>query len=432
LLYIIWSLHSGVGMKTVGLITGSAADVQTIRGLGLTLVEVDAIPDAIKIGAFPSTDETAWVFPFLLQYSGFLVVDCAFSVLSIHKIASKVDLWILNVHEAEFILNCTINSQDACEKAAEQLIALGVSSVLIKAVQQHESLWIHDYWSNGTHSFWLSQHRYAETNYPDAGSTFSTAITSALVLGYAIEDALIIAKMYVNQAIRLAKTELYYGSFPESELDLPYIASDPIYATPKQFKPSPYLGLYPVVDSADWVETLLKTGVKTIQLRIKERTDRLDDEMKRSIALAKEYQAILFINDHWDLALKYDAQAIHLGQADLDTADLEAIHAKGLLLGVSTYCYHEVARAHAINPSYIAIGPVYPTQSKDLDYAAQGIENLRRWKRTLNYPLVAIGGINNERIADVAATGVCGIALISAITQATDPQMATKQLLDRI
>ncbi|MDR3503805.1 MAG: thiamine phosphate synthase [Legionella sp.] len=419
-------------MKTVGVITGSAADVQTIQGLGLAFAEIDAIPDAIKIGAFTATDEAVLVTRFLHQYSGFLVVDCPLPPHSIHEIASKVDLWILNTHEAELILNCTINSPEACEKAAAQLIALGVSSVLIKAEHQHEPLWIHDYWSNGTYSFWLTQRRYAEVNYSEAGTTFSAAITSALVLGYAIEDALTIAKMYVNQAIRLAKTELYYGSFPESELDLPYIASTPLYSAPKPFNPSPYLGLYPVVDSADWVETLLRTGVKTIQLRIKERTDSLEDEMKRSIALAKEYQATLFINDHWDLALKLDAQAIHLGQADLDTADLEAIQAKGLLLGVSTYCYHEVARAHAINPSYIAIGPVYPTQSKDLDYAAQGIENLHRWKRTLNYPLVAIGGINLERIADVAATGVSGIALISAITQAADPQIAAKELLERI
>ncbi|CAM4484775.1 MAG: Thiamine-phosphate synthase [Legionella sp.] len=419
-------------MKTVGVITGSAADVQTIQGFGLAFAAIDAIPDAIKIGAFTSTDEAVRVFHFLHQYSGFLVVDYPLSIHSIHEIAYKIDLWILNVHEAEFILNCTINSQDACEQVAVQLIALGVGSVLIKAEQEHESQWIHDYWRNGTHSFWLTQRRYAEANYSDAGSTFSAAITSALALGYVIEDAVIIAKMYVNQAIRLAKTELYYGSFPESELDLPYIASAPLYSAPKPFKPSPYLGLYPVVDSADWVEALLKMGVKTIQLRIKQRTESLEEEMKRSIALAKEYQAILFINDHWELALKLDAQAIHLGQEDLDTADLAAIQAKGLLLGVSTYCYHEVARAHAINPSYIAIGPVYPTHSKDLDYAAQGIENLHRWKRTLSYPLVAIGGINHARIADVAATGVCGIALISAITQAADPQIAVKQLLDRI
>lgn len=419
-------------MKTVGVTTGCIADAQTIEGLGLALTEINTQPDAIKIGGATSADEAALLTRFLQQYSGFLVVDCPLPIHSIQEIAPKIDLWILNVHEAELILNDTINSQSACEKAAAQLIALGVNSVLIKAEQQHEPLWIHDYWSNGVHSFWLTQRRYTEANYSEAGSTFSAAITSALVLGYAIEDALIIAKMYVNQAIRLAKAGLYYGGFPEAELDLPYVTSAPIYSNPKPFKPSPYLGLYPVVDSADWVETLLKTGVKTIQLRIKERTNRLEEEMKRSIALAREYQAILFINDHWDLALKLDAQAIHLGQDDLESADLEAIQAKGLLLGVSTYCYYEVARAHAINPSYIAIGPVYPTQSKALDYAAQGIENLHRWKRTLNYPLVAIGGINHERIVDVAATGMSGIALISAITQAADPQIATKRLLELI
>ncbi|WP_058534728.1 thiamine phosphate synthase [Legionella saoudiensis] len=416
-------------MKTIRVITGSTADVLTVQGLGLTFAKRNVIPDAIKIGASTSADEAVQALHTLDQYPGFVVVDCSLPLQSIQKTGSKIDLWILKVHEVELLLNCIINSQEACEKAAAQLLAFGVNSVLIKGEQQREPLWVHDYWSNGTRSFWLTQRRYAEANYSGAGTTFSTAITSALVLGYPLEDALVIAKMYVNQAIRLAKTELYYGGFPEAELDLPYIASSPLHAAPQPFKPAHYLGLYPVVDSADWVEALLKMGVKTVQLRIKERTDSLEDEMKRSITLAKEHQATLFINDHWDMALKLGAEAIHLGQADLETADLQTIQAKGLLLGVSTYCYHEVARAHAINPSYIAIGPVYPTQSKDLEYAAQGIENLLRWKRTLSYPLVAIGGINQERITEVAATGVSGVALISAITQAANPQLAVKQLL---
>ena len=187
-----------------------------------------------------------------------------------------------------------------------------------------------------------------------------------------------------------------------------------------------------MVDSADWVETLVQLGVKTLQLRIKERTKTLEEEMQRSIVLAKKYQATLFINDHWDLALKLGAKAVHLGQADLDTADLEAIQGQGLLLGVSTHCYYEVARAHAIAPSYVAIGPIYPTTSKEMDFAAQGIERLQRWMRTLNYPLVAIGGINLEHMPDVVATGVSGVALISAITCAEDPRIATKQLLSLI
>ncbi|MGC1181736.1 thiamine phosphate synthase, partial [Legionella sp.] len=235
-----------------------------------------------------------------------------------------------------------------------------------------------------------------------------------------------------NKEIRLAQTTLYYGGFPEDEADLPYLSSTPLFSAPRPFKLSPHLGLYPIVDSYKWVETLVQLGVKTIQLRIKERTKLVEDEIKRSIALTKKYDVILFINDYWDLALKLGAEAVHLGQSDLDSADLKAIQHKEMLLGVSTYCYYEVARAHAICPSYIAIGPIYPTTSKKMTFEAQGIAMLRRWKRTLHYPLVAIGGISLERASEVVATGVSGIALISAITQAKDPRLATKQFLSLI
>ena len=113
----------------------------------------------------------------------------------------------------------------------------------------------------------------------------------------------------------------------------------------------------------------------------------------------------------------------------METADLEAIRQKGLFLGLSTHCYYEVARAHGVCPSYVAIGPIYPTTSKEMPFSAQGITMLKRWKRTLEYPLVAIGGISLDRAPDVVATGVSGVALISAITQAEDPQQATRQLL---
>lgn len=123
---------------------------------------------------------------------------------------------------------------------------------------------------------------------------------------------------------------------------------------------------------------------------------------------------------------------MHLGQEDLDTADIDALQRQGLYLGISAYCDAEVTRAISVRPSYIAIGPIYPTHSKDLPVAAQGVEQLQHWQHTLNYPLVAIGGINKERIADVAATGVSGIAVISAIMEAVDPKKATQELLSFI
>jgi rhodanese-related sulfurtransferase len=115
------------------------------------------------------------------------------------------------------------------------------------------------------------------------------------------------------------------------------------------------------------------------------------------------------------------AYGVHLGQEDLNDADVHKIHAAGLRLGISTHCYYEVARAHAYHPSYIAIGPVFKTDSKIMSFPPQGLDRLHYWRRLLpNYPLVAIGGINEMNMQDVLATGVDGVAMISAITKAKD------------
>ena len=198
------------------------------------------------------------------------------------------------------------------------------------------------------------------------------------------------------------------------------------------FPPVPFrLGLYPVVDSVAWIERLLAAGVKTIQLRIK---DKQDDEVEAdvitAIALGRRYDARLFINDYWRLAIKHQAYGVHLGQEDLETTDIEAIRAAGLRLGVSTHDDMEIDVALAARPSYIALGHVFPTQTKQMPSAPQGLEQLARHiDRLGDYPTVAIGGISLERAPAVLATGVGSIAVVSAITQADDWQAATTQLL---
>jgi len=198
------------------------------------------------------------------------------------------------------------------------------------------------------------------------------------------------------------------------------------------FPPVPFrLGLYPVVDSVAWIERLLAVGVKTIQLRIK---DKQDDEVEADIiaavALGRRYDARLFINDYWRLAIKHQAYGVHLGQEDLESTELELIRAAGLRLGVSTHDNMEIDVALAARPSYIALGHVFPTQTKQMPSAPQGLEQLASHiERLADYPTVAIGGISLERAPAVLATGVGSIAVVSAITQANDWQAATAQLL---
>ena len=191
------------------------------------------------------------------------------------------------------------------------------------------------------------------------------------------------------------------------------------------------LGLYPVVDSVEWIARLLEAGVRTIQLRIKDKhDDEAEADVVAAIALGRRYHARLFINDFWRLAVKHQAYGVHLGQEDLETTNLRAIRDAGLRLGVSTYDDMEIDVALAARPSYIALGHVFPTQTKQRPGSPQGVEQLAQYITQLgDYPTVAIGGITLERAPQVLATGVGSLAVVSAITEAPDWRLATEQLL---
>ena len=194
------------------------------------------------------------------------------------------------------------------------------------------------------------------------------------------------------------------------------------------------LGLYPVVDSVEWIERLLKTGVTTLQLRIKDKQpEDVEQEIIEAIKLGKQYHSRLFINDYWQLAIKHHAYGVHLGQEDLDIADLNAIKQSGLRLGISTHDEVELQRAKILRPSYIALGHIFPTTTKEMPSKPQGLKALKHQvEQTPDFPTVAIGGISLERVPDVVATGVGSVALVSAITKAPDWQQVTHKLLELV
>lgn len=194
------------------------------------------------------------------------------------------------------------------------------------------------------------------------------------------------------------------------------------------------LGLYPVVDSIEWIERLLKTGVTTLQLRIKDKQpEDVEQEIIEAIKLGKQYHARLFINDYWQLAIKHQAYGVHLGQEDLDIADLNAIKHARLRLGISTHDEAELQKAKALYPSYIALGHIFPTTTKEMPSKPQGLKALKHQvEQTPDFPTVAIGGISLERVPDVVATGVGSVALVSAITKAPDWQQVTRKLLELV
>ena len=189
------------------------------------------------------------------------------------------------------------------------------------------------------------------------------------------------------------------------------------------------IGFYPVVPTAAWVVRLLGWGVRTIQLRIKTADHTTAEISAQIIAAIEAGKAVpgaqVFINDHWQLALAANAYGVHLGQEDLDTADIETLRSADIRLGLSTHTPEELARAKAVQPSYLAIGPVYPTTLKVMPYKPVGLARLAEWaKLAAPYPVVAIGGISLERLPGVLACGVGGVAVVSAVTLAADPRQA--------
>ena len=192
------------------------------------------------------------------------------------------------------------------------------------------------------------------------------------------------------------------------------------------------IGFYPVVHDAAWVQRLLDWGVRTVQLRFKA-AGHAPAEIEREVNAAVQAGqrvpgAQVFINDHWQLALAAGAYGVHLGQEDLDTADLAALRRAGLRLGLSTHTPGELARAQAAQPSYLAIGPVYPTTLKVMPYAPVGLDQLRAWAAlAAPCPVVAIGGISLERlpgVLDCLSGSHDGAAVVSAVTLAKEPRQA--------
>ena len=193
------------------------------------------------------------------------------------------------------------------------------------------------------------------------------------------------------------------------------------------------LGLYPIVESSEWVRKLVTCKIKSIQLRIKNRPlDEVEQEIIISIKIAKQYNLKLFINDYWELAIKHQAYGIHLGQEDLLTADLSLIRKSNLRLGVSSHNHYELTNAIAINPSYIALGPIFPTISKIMPWQPQGVDRIKEWQMMINCPLVVIGGIGMENIDQVIQTGAKNIAMISAITKSADLEQVTQFFLKKL
>ena len=189
--------------------------------------------------------------------------------------------------------------------------------------------------------------------------------------------------------------------------------------------------VYPVVDSAAWIARLAALGVRLVQLRVKDMPlTQVRAEVRAARAHCAAHALQLVVNDYWQVALEEGCDFVHLGQGDLDGADLVALRHAGVRLGVSTHDEGELERALSLDPDYVALGPIYPTLLKVMPWAPQGLARIRQWKsRIATTPLVAIGGITLERLPAVFAAGADVAAVVTDILRSEDPEARTRAWL---
>ncbi len=185
---------------------------------------------------------------------------------------------------------------------------------------------------------------------------------------------------------------------------------------------------YLIVGHVSQLELLVPHGVRLVQLRIK---DQPETEVRRQIARARDFCAVhgaqLVVNDYWQAALDLNCGFVHLGQEDMDSADFAALRRKGVRFGLSTHDETELERALSQGPDYVALGPVYETLLKQMKWAPQGLDRVRRWKQMVaDTPLVAIGGLTIDRLPGVFAAGADSAAVVTDIQQAPDPEAQTR------
>ncbi|QBG36457.1 thiamine phosphate synthase [Litorilituus sediminis] len=482
----------GLGVEVCSLITANTAQnssqllavnpvsIEILQQQYEVLIE-DKSPTVIKIGLVANVEQVVWLTQAIKalkqQVNGLIVVydpvgqasvGGNFHSLSLNELTpllKVVDIVTPNLAEAQALAQLDDISES--KQLAQRIYqAFAINAVIVKGGHSEQQGVSSDYCYHQLNqikqdnqdklhqaiSYQLSSARIDSHYSHGGGCSFATALASFLALGYLVRDAFTLAKAFINQGLKASvdlsasKQHQYYGAFeqlgwPHSSEDFPQVVDD----IHRQYHDLPafkslnlngkQLGLYPVIDSLAWLKRLLPLGLEIIQLRVKNLPeDELEQVIAQAVELAKDYNTRLFINDYWQLAIKYGAYGVHIGQEDLMAADLAQIQRAGIRLGLSTHGCYEFLLAQQLQPSYLAIGAIFPTSTKDMTGQIQGLDNLaqvltlRPNDKAKQIPVVAIGGINLARAPLVAATGVESIAVVTSITHADDPEQAVAQL----
>ena len=325
--------------------------------------------------------------------------------------------------------NTVLLTTDAAQ--AERARSVGAAVVLTAVERDQRIDTVHDR---------LGTYRFTSAAAGDAlDARFVAVFGAALALAFEPRDALCVARAWVAEANADAL------AWPTQFDALPRVVEPALpcpTAADLAFAPCPtQLGIYAVVPDAEWVARLVALKVPTVQLRFKsDNAQAVVEQVRRAEAAARGSATRLFINDHWQVTLDVHAQVpnsgiygIHLGQEDIDEADLAAIRSAGLRLGISTHGFAEMLRVAPLNPSYLALGAVFATPTKTMPTVPQGLGRLFAYAAAMRTrvpapPLVAIGGIDLAAMPRVLESGVGSVAVVRAITQAADVPAAVDAL----
>lgn len=171
---------------------------------------------------------------------------------------------------------------------------------------------------------------------------------------------------------------------------------------------------------AEQVAAALRGGVTCVQLREKELDEeRFLREAEEIFTLCKRYRVPFFINDNVALALRCHADGVHVGQDDMDVAEVRRLVGQEMMIGVSVHTVEEACAAAAGGADYLGVGAMFATSTKT-DASLVTKETLRAICDAVSIPVVAIGGISKSNLLELAGTGVDGVALVSAIFSAAD------------
>lgn len=398
---------------------------------------------AIKIGMLATEDHLnaiaecliGWDVPIVLDTPLIASKGCALlSPSAIHQLTHQlmplVSLITPNIPEAEALTGMRIHSHEDQLKAAQQLRAMGAKAVLLKGGHGDGDYSV-DLLLTDSETLWMVNERLPTAHSHGSGCVMSSLIAGGLLQKLLLSSAVVQAKALVHRGIALSqpignctgavvvdKLAFSPQHYPRSYTTLPTdLAPQPAF--PKMIQS---MEIYPIVDNSADIAPLMSAGCRTVQLRMKNKTpDVLESEIIQAIKIASEYRdQQLFINDYWQLAIKHGAFGVHLGQEDwyaLSDDNKQTLRSSGLRLGLSTHNFAELSIAFAANPSYLAIGPLFHTNSKVMPHIPVSIERLAVWKDCVmpNIPIVTIGGITLDHLPAIRATGVDSAAVMSGL-----------------